>query len=128
VIQKLKVSLFAHPNLLNRLQMMGFLLGFIIVSVSTLSPADQLPSVSGSDKLHHVIGFGSWVLLCCLGSRKRLFKMSAFIFVWGGLIEIIQPWVNRYGEWQDFAANSVGIGLALVCIVLFRRHVISKMT
>ncbi len=104
--------------------MMGFLFGFLVVSVSTLSPADQLPVVSGSDKLHHVIGFGSWVFLCCLGSKKRLFKMSAFIFVWGGMIEFIQPWVNRYGEWQDFAANSIGIILALVCILVIRRYLV----
>lgn len=105
-------------------QIIGFLLGFIAISVSTLTPVEQLPSVSGSDKLHHVIGFGSWVLLSCFGPFNRLLKMSGFIFIWGGLIELIQPYVNRYGEWQDFAANSVGILLALALVALYQKYCI----
>ncbi|WP_191603222.1 hypothetical protein [Marinomonas algicola] len=103
-------------------QILGFVCGFIAISVSTLTPIDQLPSVSGSDKLHHVIGFGSWVLLSCLGSFNRLLKMSVFIFIWGGVIELIQPYVNRYGEWQDFVANSIGILLALCLVAVYRRY------
>ena len=34
---------------------------------------------------------------------------------YGGLIELVQPYVNRYGEWGDFVANAMGclIGFAL---------------
>ncbi|WP_258554539.1 hypothetical protein [Photobacterium damselae] len=32
------------------------------------------------------------------------------IFVaWSGAIELIQPYVNRYGEWLDLAANTGGL-------------------
>jgi len=103
-------------------QIIGFLLGFIAISVSTLTPVEQLPAVAGSDKLHHVIGFGSWVFLSCLGPFNRLLNMSGFIFIWGGVIEMIQPYVNRYGEWQDFAANTIGILLALSLIALYRKY------
>jgi len=27
----------------------------------------------------------------------------------GGVIELIQPYVNRYGEWLDFIANTAGV-------------------
>ncbi len=32
-----------------------------------------------------------------------------FFFCWSGAIELIQPYVNRYGEWLDLAANTGGL-------------------
>jgi uncharacterized membrane protein HdeD (DUF308 family) len=26
-----------------------------------------------------------------------------------GIIELIQPYVNRHGEWLDFLANTIGV-------------------
>ena len=41
--------------------------------------------------------------------------MTLLFILLGGAIEIIQPYVNRYGEWLDFMANTIGvvIGLAI---------------
>ena len=72
-------------------QAVGFVLGAIIISIATLTPADFLPPTPGSDKLHHVIGFGSWALMCVFGPIKRFAYMALFIIFWGGMIELIQP-------------------------------------
>ena len=32
-----------------------------------------------------------------------------FVYNFGGVIEMIQPYVNRYGEWLDFFANTIGV-------------------
>ena len=117
------LNLFKHLKALSvqpKWQWYGFLLGWLVISLLTLSPAEQLPEVPGSDKTHHLIGFGGWVLLCSLGALKRLLWMSLFILFWGGVIELIQPYVNRFGEWLDFGANSLGVVLALLGILLFR--------
>ena len=41
----------------------------------------------------------------------------------GAGIELIQPFVNRYGEWEDMAANTCGVllgtlgGLAILALL-----------
>ncbi len=102
-------------------QFLGFALGAILISVATLTPADHLPPVSGSDKLHHVIGFGGWALMCMFGPSKRFFLFLAIIIAWGGAIELIQPYVNRYGEWLDFYADAFGALLTIPLHLLMRR-------
>ncbi|MBJ7538889.1 hypothetical protein [Marinomonas transparens] len=94
-------------------QAVGFCIGAFIISLSTLSPAEYLPPTPGSDKLHHVLGFGGWALMCAFGPTRRFLYMAAFIVFWGGMIELIQPYVNRYGEWLDFYADTFGVVLVL---------------
>jgi len=35
--------------------------------------------------------------------------IAMFFLGWSGGIELIQPYVNRYAEWGDFAANAAGL-------------------
>ena len=39
----------------------------------------------------------------------------------GGVIEIIQPYANRYGEWDDFAANGAGVMMGAILGLFFSR-------
>ncbi|WP_460753649.1 VanZ family protein [Marinomonas epiphytica] len=97
-----------------RLQFIGFILGGLIISWATLSPMEALPAAPGSDKLHHIIGFGGWALMCAFGPSRSFYFFACCIFLWGGAIELIQPNVNRYGEWLDFWADGLGVLLALL--------------
>lgn len=100
-------------RLASKYQVPLFLLGWLGISLATLTPLEQLPvHVPGSDKLHHVVGFFGWTIMIAAGKQSRFIMLCCFIFLWGGAIEIIQPYINRYGEWLDFAANSLGIALA----------------
>lgn len=36
------------------------------------------------------------------------------------MIELIQPYVNRYGEWQDMHANTGGIAIGLLIGILIK--------
>ena len=42
-----------------------------------------------------------------------------FFIGYSGLIELIQPYVNRYGEWLDMLANTAGVvcGVALATAI-----------
>lgn len=95
-------------------QLLGFLLGAVAVSLATLMPAATLGTPPGSDKLHHVMGFAFWTTLCAFGPTRRFLLLAVVIALCGGLIELIQPYVHRHGEWGDFWADCIGVGLASV--------------
>jgi len=118
-----KTLIFRFYRLLSSpaVQTAGFVLGGLIISLATLLPAENLPPAPGSDKLHHIIGFGGWALMCAFGPIKRFTYMALFIIFWGGAIELIQPSVNRYGEWLDFYADALGVVIVFVIKSLLTR-------
>ena len=118
-----KTLIFRFYRLLSSpaVQTAGFVLGGLIISLATLLPAENLPPAPGSDKLHHIIGFGGWALMCAFGPIKRFTYMALFIIFWGGAIELIQPSVNRYDEWLDFYADALGVVIVFVIKSLLTR-------
>ena len=46
-----------------------------------------------------------------LHQPKYWVGIGLVIITLSGAIELIQPWVNRYGEWLDLLANTVGVVL-----------------
>ncbi|MBR7889054.1 hypothetical protein J9B83_08835 [Marinomonas sp. A79] len=99
-------------------QTVGFIMGAVIIGWSTLTPAEFLPAAPGGDKLHHVVGFGGWALMCAFGPLKRFLMFALVIVILGGAVEVIQPYVNRYGEWLDFYADAAGVLLAVAARLL----------
>lgn len=91
----------------------------VLALITTLSlwPMAQLPAVPGSDKLHHFIAYASLMFPAALRRPPRWPLIGLFYLAWSGAIELIQPYVNRYGEWGDLAANAIGLG----CGVLLAR-------
>ena len=92
------------------------LLALVGITVGSLLPLVELPALPGSDKTHHLIGYAALVFCCALRRPSYWLYMVLGFALWSGAIELIQPYVNRYGEWQDLIANCVGlvfgIGLA----------------
>ena len=83
----------------------------ILVSIATLSlwPAAHLPIVPGTDKTHHFIAYGSLMFPTALKKPKYILTIAISFIIFSGAIELIQPYVNRYGEWLDMVANTLGI-------------------
>jgi len=113
-------------NLYARWQIPLFLIGWIGISLATLLPAEQLPSAPGSDKLHHVLGFAAWAIMPAAGDCRRFSFICLFIAFWGGVIEVIQPYVNRYGEWADFAGDLLGVTIVFLLVLLIRKYPLIK--
>ena len=86
---------------------------FIIITFLSLIPLQEQPSIPGSDKIHHLIAYSALVI--CIGLRRPSNYLLIIIFLsfYSGLIEIIQPHVNRFGEIEDFLFNNLGIFLGL---------------
>ncbi|MDU9048233.1 MAG: VanZ family protein [Candidatus Electrothrix sp. Rat3] len=81
----------------------------VAITVLSLWPDDPLSSAPGNDKLHHFVAYAALVFPVALRRPKSwLLIIVLFIFL-SGLIELIQPFVNRYGEWLDLAANTTGL-------------------
>lgn len=92
-----------------------------LITALSLLPLPELPNVPGTDKTHHFVAYAALALPVCLaGKRVALFLLPLFI-MWSGAIELIQPLVNRYGEWLDLVANAVGITMGAILGALLRR-------
>ena len=100
----------------------------ILTSITTLSlwPAEHLPSVPGTDKTHHFIAYAALIFPAALRRPKYFYAIALGFISFSGAIELIQPYVNRYGEWLDMTANTLGLVsgwlLAKIVLVLSRQN------
>ena len=87
-----------------------FATGALAVAIAylTLTPL-QVDLDLGSDKLHHFIAFGALVLPCALLYARTLIWVLPAAIMFGGVIELIQPYVGRGRELADFGADAVGV-------------------
>ena len=91
-----------------------------LIAFLSLWPLDELPSVPGTDKTHHIIAYAVLMFPTALNKPNK-WKLIGLIFIaYSGVIELLQPYVNRSGEWLDMAANATGI----ICGLLFAKLVI----
>ena len=80
----------------------------------------------GSDKLYRFIAFTALVFPCPLLFARTLIWVLPAAMLFGGAIELIQPYVGRGGELADFVADALGVfigaalGLTLRAIVTRR--------
>lgn len=49
-----------------------------------------------------------------LGRPNNWLLTSPLLISYSGMIELIQPYINRYAEWMDLLANTTGILLGLI--------------
>lgn len=96
----------------------------LVIGYFTLTPipADFL---TGNDKLGHLLGFAALLLPAALLYRHALYWFLPCAIAFGGAIELIQPYVNRRGEWGDFLADAIGAILGIT-IGLSLRYVFKK--
>lgn len=84
------------------------------ITILSLFPVAHLPSVPGTDKTHHFIAYGALMFPVALHKPKYWLYIALFFITWSGVIELIQPYVNRYGEWLDLGANCLGLICGIV--------------
>lgn len=89
-------------------------LALTVITLLSLYPLESLPSVPGNDKTHHFIAYGALMFPAALRKPKYWPFICLFFICWSGAIELLQPYVNRYGEWLDMAANTAGIVCGLL--------------
>ena len=85
-----------------------------VITYLSLWPLPELPDMPGSDKSGHLIAYAALMLPVALRKPKHWLLIGLCFIAYSGIIELIQPLVNRYAEWMDLLANSTGILLGAV--------------
>lgn len=80
----------------------------ILISFLSLYPVEKIPEFNGNDKFHHLVAYFFLAFPSGLNNKNKIFLIFLFVS-FGGSIEIIQPYINRNGEWLDFLSNCLGI-------------------
>lgn len=96
----------------------------LAIGYLSLTPLEELPEIPGNDKLHHLIAYVILVFFATLSRKTNWAALAVLlaIIAYGGLIELIQPYVNRYGEFNDFLADTAGAVVGgLLALGLSRR-------
>ena len=91
------------------------------ITALSLWPLGKLPSVPGSDKTHHFIAYAALMFPTALRKPNYWPLIGLFFISWSGAIELLQPYVNRYGEWPDMTANTLGLVCGLLAAQLTNR-------
>jgi VanZ family protein len=98
------------------------------VGVLTLLPLKVPVTVPGTDKLHHLAAFAALTFPMALLVPRWLPGTVFLAVLYGGVIEIIQPYTGRYGDVMDWIADIQGValgalvGLALNRLIAMRRR------
>ena len=94
------------------------------ILVLSLYPLEKLPELEGNDKTNHLFAYFLLAFPSGLKEPRRFVFFILVFVIFGGVIEIIQPFLNRSGEWFDFLANCIGtilgfsVGAALSSLLL----------
>ncbi|WP_029790023.1 VanZ family protein [Vibrio harveyi] len=97
----------------------------LVITVLSLYPLDNLPSVPGTDKTHHFIAYGALAFPVAIARPEKWLLYIVGFFGYSGFIELVQPYVNRYGEWLDLGANGLGLIVGIL-IASFVRFILLK--
>ncbi|WP_413745801.1 VanZ family protein [Synechococcus sp. MIT S9507] len=88
------------------------------ITVLSLIPLNELPEMPGSDKTHHLVAYAILAYPTSLKRPKGWQNILIFFAIYGGMIELIQPLVNRHGEWVDLIANTTGLMVGCLIAIL----------
>ncbi|WP_420906002.1 VanZ family protein [Candidatus Magnetaquiglobus chichijimensis] len=102
---------------------MAFWLAVAGVGLGSLTPVPYLPTQALDvwDKAQHVLAFVLLSGLGLLAFSQRALRVMAGLLVYGGLIELAQAATGwRYGDWQDWFADAIGVGAVCLGWVLWK--------
>jgi VanZ family protein len=93
----------------------------LAICAGTLTALPEKIDVPGTDKWQHLVAFAALVYPITVASRRYWIPVTVFASCLAALIEIIQPYVNRFGDIKDFQADMLGVFLGLLIGILVRR-------
>lgn len=92
----------------------------MLITALSLIPLPKLPDVPGTDKSHHFIAYGSAAIPVSLARVRHLWIYLPAFALWSGIIELIQPFVNRHADWFDLLANCCGLLIGWLLATMIR--------
>ena len=85
------------------------------IAVLTLTPASAPPlgPIAQSDKVYHVVAFAVLAFPIAFLRPSWLILTVPVYMAFGGLIEIVQPFVGRDRSLTDWVADLIGLGIGV---------------
>ncbi len=114
--------------LLKRIMPFIFGFGLLLTTVLMMMPSYAVPKAFDFyDKAQHSLVFVTLTLAGMMAYQQRLKTICLGLFVYGGLIEVMQSTVTttRHGDVVDWFADSVGIVVGLM-VYLFGLQVVKR--
>ncbi|MBC7180468.1 MAG: VanZ family protein [Roseovarius sp.] len=94
----------------------------LAIAMTTLMPSSGGTSpLLGLDKLAHLVAFALLVMPMSLRAPHLWPLIWIMALAYGGLIEIVQPYVGRGAEWADLVADGLGAALGVSLGLFFRK-------
>lgn len=102
----------------------AFGLACTLVVVLSLLPLDKLPEPGVSDKVEHCAAYAGLALLGAWAFLRRLDRVALGLIGGGISIELLQAAMpfNRQGDVIDALANSLGVALGMMLVLLILRR------
>ncbi|MCB1358432.1 MAG: VanZ family protein [Maritimibacter sp.] len=101
----------------------------VLIAVLTLMPDAPMPrNQIHLDKLAHMAAFFGLVFPTAALWPRVTAWIGLLAVLYGGAIEIIQPYTGRSAEWADLLADGIGVGLGIVFGMVLRRVIIARRT
>lgn len=100
----------------HRLALLATLLLALTIVWGTLTPNPPTPDLNSplSDKLYHVMAFAGLVFPTAWLYARSLAWILPLAVLFGGAIELVQPYMGREAEVADVLADLVGLALGTV--------------
>ena len=109
--------LFIHDKWLNITIIL-----LLLISLLSLYPIDSPSNVPGNDKFHHLIAYSLLSFPVSIQKPRFYILICIFFIIFGGIIELIQPYFNRSLDFFDFLANTIGVLIGMLSGLLVRKN------
>ena len=93
----------------------------VVIAAAPLTPRAGKLAPQGVAKLFHTAGFAVLVVPLLAVHLKTGLVIAPLALVFGGAIERIQPYVNRFGDFSEFWADFLGVLIGVTLTILFNQ-------
>lgn len=99
----------------------------LLIAVTTLMPTPHMPHGGYHlDKLAHMAAFFVLVFPTAALWPRVTAWIGLLAVLYGGAIEVIQPYTGRSAEFADLLADGIGVALGIIVGTTLRRIVVAR--
>ena len=95
----------------------------VVIAAANLTPWAGKLAPQGFDQLFHAAGFAMLVIPMLMVRLKSGLVIASLALVFGGAIERIQRYVNRFGDFSEFWPGFMGVLIGVTLAIVFSQFI-----